>query len=52
MSALQDDRILNVGSLVSVWLGDRVARWWAYISECLSMGWNAEMGGWHWLAFV
>ena len=36
VSVLQEDRMLNVGALVSVGLGDGVPRWGANIGECLT----------------
>ena len=48
VGVLQEDRMLSVEALVSVCLGEGVARWWTFISECLSMGRNAEMGEWLW----
>ena len=35
-SVLQEDRMLSVGALVSIWLGDGVPSWGAGIGECLS----------------
>ena len=48
VSVLQDDRMLSVGALVSVWLGEGVPRWEAGLGECLTRDgvpkWEAGIG--------
>ncbi len=52
VSVLQEDRMLSVGALVSVWLGEGVQRWEAGIVECLTRRGSLELGGWHMCVFV